>query len=429
MFRADSRRWFFERPSVRFGFAAAFTLAAILALMVLVDVLGGRPARKDAYLLGLIILIFLLAGAGLFLVYRAYSEIRDRLSCVKLYAHDILQSLSIGVLTSDLDGVLTNINLQARALTGIDGSASQRTFQEALRHAPVLAEHFGRLLRQGGEFSGTDVDLEAGGRKRVLRLDGRSLFSERGERVGVILQIQDVTQLRFIDQEMQRTEKLAGIGTLAAGIAHEIKNPLAALHIHAQLLEESVAGAPGVPKAGKYLDVIQSEIRRLQGIVDKYVSFSRPRAIERAPAALEGILDSILALVEPECRKRKVQVVREGFQPDPPRYLIDEGQLQQAILNIVINAVQAMDKGGTLTCRLGRNGDFACVDVVDTGPGIPPEVRERMFNLFFTTRQGGTGLGLYLSQRIVAEHKGYIDVKSGPGGTTFTVAIPGETPS
>ncbi|MFN3484851.1 MAG: ATP-binding protein, partial [Planctomycetota bacterium] len=145
------------------------------------------------------------------------------------------------------------------------------------------------------------------------------------------------------------------------------------------------------------------------------------------PASLEAILESILALVEPECRKRKITIVREGFSAEPSRYLLDEGQIQQAIFNITINAIQAMEKGGTLTCRLGRLDSFVTVEVSDTGPGIPPEVRERMFDLFYTTRQGGTGLGLYLTQRIVAEHKGYIEVRTAPGGTTFRVALPAET--
>jgi len=426
MFREESRRWFFERRAFRFGLAAVFVTATALSLLVLLDVARGRPGRQDAFLQALIVLVLCLTGAGLFLVYRAYSETRERLTYVKLYASDILQSLSIGVITSDLGGTLTNVNAQARAMTGVGEEGSRGPFREVLAHAPPLVEHLDRLLRKGEEGGGADVDVEIGGKKRTLRLDGRFLLNERGEKIGAILQLQDVSQLKLIDQEMQRTEKLVGLGTLAAGIAHEIKNPLAALNINAQLLEESIAASTSGSRAGKYLGVIQSEIRRLQGIVDKYVSFARPRSIERSPAALEDILDSILALVEPECRKRKIAIVREGFSADPPRYLLDEGQLQQAILNIVINAVQAMEKGGALTCRLGRNGDFATVDVADTGPGIPAEVRERMFDLFYTTRQGGTGLGLYLSQRIVAEHKGYIDVKSRPEGAVFTVAIPAE---
>jgi signal transduction histidine kinase len=111
----------------------------------------------------------------------------------------------------------------------------------------------------------------------------------------------------------------------------------------------------------------------------------------------------------------------------PGRYLLDEGQIQQAMLNIVINAVQAMEKGGTLTCRLGRAGSYATVEIGDSGPGIPKEARDRIFDLFYTTRQGGTGLGLYLTQRIVSDHKGYIKVDTGPTGTKFTIGLPAES--
>jgi two-component system sensor histidine kinase HydH len=130
--------------------------------------------------------------------------------------------------------------------------------------------------------------------------------------------------------------------------------------------------------------------------------------------------------VEPDCRKRKITIAREGFSNSPAHYLLDEGMIQQAVLNIVINAIQAMEGGGTLTCRLGREGSYATIEIKDTGPGIPPKVRERMFDLFFTTRPDGTGMGLYVSQRVVAEHRGYIDVRTGPGGTTFILGIPAE---
>lgn len=427
VFRLEGQPSFLEGRWVRYGLPAAFTVLAFLALALLASIAREHPTSHTLGILALLVLILALTGAALFAVYRAYDRTLERLSYVKLYAYDILQNLSIGVLTADLEGRVTNINARARALAGIREDGVRKPFREVLGHAPVLAEHFARLVEKGEPYSGIDVELSIDGQPRTLRLDGRFLVTDKGTRIGAILQLQDVSHLKFLDQEMRRTERLAGLGTLAAGIAHEIKNPLAALSINAQLLDEAIASGTPRPRAEKYLQVVQSEIRRLQGIVDKYVSFARPRSIERAPASLETILESILALVEPECRKRKIAVVREGFSPTPARYLLDEGQIQQAILNIAINAIQAMQKGGTLTCRLGRFGSFVTVEISDTGPGIPPEVRERMFDLFYTTRQGGTGLGLYITQRIVAEHKGYIEVQTGPGGTAFRVALPAET--
>jgi len=425
MFRREKRP-FFEKRSVRYGLPGIFVALALGALYLLGDIVRERPTHHHILLLGLFVLVLALTGTALFMVYRAYREARDRLSYVKLYAYDILQSLSIGVITSDLAGKVTHVNERAKVLAGIDEDGVQRPFREVLGHAPVLAEYFERLIRRKEEYSGIDLDFALGDKKRTLRLDGRFLLSDAGTKIGAILQLQDVSQLKFLDQEMRRTEKLVGLGTLAAGIAHEIKNPLAAMSINAQLLEEAIAAGPAEPKAAKYLRVVQSEIQRLQGIVDKYVSFARPRSIERTAVSLEQIVERILALIEPECRKRRITVLREGFSATPPRYLLDEGQIQQAILNLVINAVQAMEKGGTLTCRLGRAGSFATVEVIDTGPGIPPEVQERMFDLFYTTRQGGTGLGLYITQRIISDHKGYIEVESGPTGATFRVALPAQ---
>lgn len=426
VFRLDRHPRFIERRWVRWGLAVVFASTTLGALVIIWSIGKGHTGGRLILLLGCLVFILAATGGALFLVYRAYSETRDRLTYVKLYAYDILQSISIGVVTSDLDGIMTNVNGRARELAGIGQDGVERPFRDVLAHVPALIQALDRLLRLGEEFSGTDVEVQVGDRKPTLRLDGRFLLNDTGGKIGVILQIQDVTHLKFLDHEMRRTEKLAGLGTLAAGIAHEIKNPLAALSIHTQLLEESLPESAQA-KMLKYLGVIQSEVRRLQGIVDKYVSFTRPRSIERSPASIEGILEAILALVEPECRKHRISIVREGFSPSPSRYLLDEGQIQQALLNIVINAVQAMEKGGTLTCRLGRAGSFATVEIADSGPGIPSGVRDRIFDLFYTTRQGGTGLGLYLTQRIVSDHKGFIKVDTGPTGTQFTIGLPAET--
>jgi two-component system sensor histidine kinase PilS (NtrC family) len=328
----------------------------------------------------------------------------------------------MGVVTSDLSGHVTNINERARALAGVEGDVAGRPLRAVLSHAPTLLRPLEDMLREGKEFSGLDVGREAAVKPLSLRLDGHFLLSGEGERIGAILQIQDVSVLKLLDQEVRRTEKLAGLGTLAAGIAHEIKNPLAALSIHAQLLEES----PEPAKAAKYLDVLRSEIRRLHNIVDKYVHFARPRPLEKSAVSVEALLESILALVEPECRKKNIRIERGGLANPGPRQRLDEGQMQQALLNIVINAIQAMDRGGVLSCRLDRTPDFLNVRIGDTGPGIPPEAKARLFELFYTTRQGGSGIGLYNAQRIVAEHKGFIDVSTGPDGSVFTLGLPAE---
>ncbi len=416
---AEASPRFLESRAVRFGLAASFFAATSVGFALLTRLARIRPDR-ELFLLGSVFSVLVVTGSALLWVYRAYTDTRERLVYVKLYAHDILQCLSIGVVTSDLDGRVTNLNERARELADVGGDAAQRPYREVLAHVPPLVAAIDRLLSEGVEFSALDVERPVGANTLSLRLDGRFLLNDRGERIGAILQIHDVSALKLLDQEIRRTEKLAGLGTLAAGIAHEIKNPLAALSIHAQLLEEGA----GAAKSGKYLKVIQSEVRRLQSIVDKYVAFARPRPLEHSDVSLESVLDSILALVEPECRKRKIAVRKEGALADPARYRLDEGQVQQALLNIAINAIQAMETGGTLTCRLGRADRFATVEIADTGPGIPPEVRGRLFDLFFTTRQGGTGLGLYIAQRVVAEHKGYIDVRTGPGGSTFIVGLP-----
>ncbi len=417
MFRVERARLFWYT-------VPAVALAGLLSLFVLYEVTRQPVPARDVVLLAISIGATAVAA---FMVYRAYAHAQERLAYVKLYARDVLENLPIGVITTDLDGRTTYLNERARALLGIAADTA-RPYRDVLAHVPGLCEALDRLVRERMEFGGVDLEYARDGTTVALRLDGRFLVSASGERIGAILQLQDVTRLKLLDQEMRRTERLAGLGTLAAGIAHEIKNPLAALSINAQLLEENIEKTANgaAAKTDRYMGVIRSEVRRLEGVVDKYISFARPRAIEKSPASLEAILDAVLALVEPECRKHDIRIARDGFSAKPARYLLDEGQLQQAVLNIVINAIQAMERGGTLACRLDRSGAYATVAISDTGPGIAPDVRDRMFDLFYTTKQGGTGMGLYLTQRIVAEHKGFIDVRTGPAGTTFIIGIPAE---
>jgi signal transduction histidine kinase len=237
--------------------------------------------------------------------------------------------------------------------------------------------------------------------------------------------VRDATQAREVEQGVRRSERLAGLETLAAAIAHEIRNPLGAMGIHLQLLEESLGGAD--EKARRYLSVVLAETQRLNGIIESFIRFARPRPLEKVRTELGGILDSVLELVKPECDRQNVTVVRESAGRIPP-LVVDGGQVQQALLNLVVNALQAMPSGGTLTVRLAVDSSFVRIDVADSGGGIPAEDVEKVFDLYYTTKKTGLGLGLPIAQKIVADHQGYLTVKSRPGETCFSLGLPRPTP-
>ncbi len=223
--------------------------------------------------------------------------------------------------------------------------------------------------------------------------------------------------------QLAHTEKMVAVGTLAAGVAHEVNNPLAGI---LTCLETIRANPEDAETRERYLDLVQDGIKRIEHTVLNLLDFSRPGDLRPEPTSLNHNLRHVVELVQYQLRTNRVEVNFDLAQVEPI-VLVDHFQMEQLFLNLVLNAIQAMPKGGTLTLRTLRTGGNAVVEVVDTGMGIPEELRERIFDPFFSTREvgKGTGLGLSVSYNIVAAHGGNIEVDSQVGkGATFRVILP-----
>ena len=229
---------------------------------------------------------------------------------------------------------------------------------------------------------------------------------------------------------LERQEKLAVLGTLTAGIAHEIRNPLTSLKARLYTLEKQLQS---VPAARKDTDIIGAEIARLERIVQDALSFARPADPKLELLAADTLLREVQGLMSTSLESRAVQLVVESS----PELLIraDSGHLKQVLINLVRNAAEAIDGAGTVTLRArparalleGRETDAVILEVSDTGKGIPPEIEKRLFDPFFSTKEAGTGLGLPIAVRIVERHGGMIQYQTRPGhGTTFGVVLPRE---
>jgi signal transduction histidine kinase len=226
-------------------------------------------------------------------------------------------------------------------------------------------------------------------------------------------------------QEVQlaQAEKMAAIGTLAAGVAHEVNNPLAGILTCLDMIESSPDDAAA---RERYLGLVRSGIKRIEHIVRNLLDFSRPREIERRLTSMNERVARVVELVAFQLRSGRVEV-RPELAADGVHVLADPFQMEQMLLNLVLNAIQAMPKGGTLTVRTRRLDDRVLVEVIDTGVGIPEAHRSRVFDPFFTTREigKGTGLGLAVSYNLVKAHGGTIDLDSEPGkGTVARVTLP-----
>jgi len=266
-----------------------------------------------------------------------------------------------------------------------------------------------------------EVALNGTGGPQRVRASVREI-AEGGSQMGALVTLRDLDSLDRLDSELEVSERMAALGRVTAGVAHEVKNPLNSMRLWLENLRESLPADPEAAQTA--VKVLDTEIDRLDRVVKRFLDFTKPVELHLEDTALSELVGGVLALARPQIERAGVRAIVE--QPDllPPAR-VDRALLQQALMNLVLNACEAMPQGGRLEITLRRKGDAAEIRVKDTGHGIAPEHRRRIFELFFTTRPSGSGLGLATAFRIVHLHNGSIDFESEPGrGTTFILELP-----
>jgi signal transduction histidine kinase len=251
--------------------------------------------------------------------------------------------------------------------------------------------------------------------------------------VGALFAVAYYRRVLAREREMERrqrsVERLAHLGTLAGGLAHEIKNPLSTVSINLQLLEEEIQKEGGA-NSGLYLHRItgvRHEIKRLEEVLEDFLRYAHEHQPDLKVLGVNDVLNEVLDFVTPEATQKKIRISR-GFDADLQPCLIDSSRMEQTFLNIIINAQQAMPKGGELMVRTRNHRGSVQIDFIDTGTGIPPEHLPHIWDVYYSTKKGGTGLGLPTAKRIVEEHDGTIAVHSEVGkGTCFTITLPAHT--
>ncbi len=228
-------------------------------------------------------------------------------------------------------------------------------------------------------------------------------------------------ELRASHEHLRRADRMSALGEVAAGLAHEIRNPLAGIKGAVEIIGSRVQ--PGTPEA-EFAGIATTELQRLDALVGEFLAYARPRDPEFRLASLSDVVDHVVALLTPEAERAGVTIVRDiaGRLPD---VRMDPEQIQQVLFNVALNGIQASHAGDTLTIRTSHGQGWATVAISDQGPGVPDEHRHRLFDPFFTTKTHGTGLGLAVSQRITSAHGGRIEFSdAAPHGATVTVALP-----
>jgi len=263
-------------------------------------------------------------------------------------------------------------------------------------------------------------ELEAANGKRVqVSLD---FIQERGTPIGALLTLRDAESVRRIEDEIETSRRISASGRVTGGVAHEFKNPINAIVLHLQLLQSKLQQID--PDTRRHMDVIDSEVRRLDRVVQILVDFTRPRELHAEEIDLRQALEDVITLAEPEAGQHSVTITH-SFAAEPLTVRVDADFMKQAILNVVLNGVQAMPQGGTLAISCVRDQDTVVTKIHDQGGGIPHAIQDKIFELYFTTKKNGSGQGLAQTYQIMQWHYGSVDFESVEGeGTTFRLRLP-----
>ena len=246
--------------------------------------------------------------------------------------------------------------------------------------------------------------------------------SDRRQTLGALLTLHDLESVREIESELELSRRLAAIGRLTAGVGHEVKNPINAIVVHLELLRNKLDGYD--ERALRHLDIIQSEIQRLDRVVQTLVDFSRPVELQLEEQDLRSVVSSVLMLASAELETRSVRV-SSLLPQNPVMANIDSDLMKQALLNVVLNGGQAMADGGVLEVRLTPTREWPTLPSATRARESPTKCAPRIFDLYFTTKREGSGIGLAMTYRILQLHNGEVDVQSQPGkGTTFVLRLP-----
>jgi PAS domain S-box-containing protein len=349
-------------------------------------------------------------------------QIRDTneiFSALKDNVEQVMAKLQDGLMLFTRDKRVVLVSASAEKFLGrprreILGRSAEEIFSDGTVLGTVVLAAFQkqRPLVQY-EFDAAD------GRRVQVSLD---FIEERGTQIGALLTMRDAESVRRIEDEIEISRRLAAAGRLTRGVAHEVKNPINAIVLHLQLLADKLQQTD--PDTQRHMDVIGNEIHRLDRVVQILVDFTRPRDLHLEEVDMRKILEDVVVLAGPEAGRLGSSLEQE-LPGEALTVRVDPDLMKQAVLNLVLNGLQAMSHGGRLTLAARREEETIITEVRDQGTGIPPEVQEKVFELYFTTKQGGSGIGLSQTYQIMQWHYGSVEFDSIAGtGTTFRLRLP-----
>jgi len=397
-------------------------------IFVGLDMSAIEEARKadvrHAIMMGSILLLVGFAGFTLLFLVQSYRSTRASLSRIKAFSDHVVENLPLGLLALDHQGKIAAFNNTAASILGL--SARLVVGEEAGRKIPaeLLAQINASKNRDG--IIEKEIECKTTAGKIVpLEIGASSLKDENGLFLGNILLFKDLTEVRALRKEVARSQRLASVGRLAAGVAHEIRNPLSSIKGFATYFKERY---PDKPDDQQIANIMIQEVDRLNRVVGQLLEFARPISIKPRRISLQALLKDSIKLIEDRAAEKNISIhTRYAVRADEEWG--DPDRINQILLNLYLNAIDAMESGGELKVGFSSDGDGRqfIITVSDTGCGISAENLSHIFDPYFTTKSSGTGLGLAIAYNVIEAMGGRIKVKSNPGkGTTFRITIPND---
>jgi signal transduction histidine kinase len=350
---------------------------------------------------------------------RQIRDSKEIFSALKDNVDQLMSKLQDGLMLFGRDSRIVLVSAPVEAFLGRPrGELLGRSVQEVFDRNSLLGSALLDAFERRRPLSQREFDVTAGKRVQVS-LD---FVEEKSSQIGALLIMRDTEPVRRIGDEIEMSRRLSASGRVTRGVAHEVKNPINAIVLHLQLLQNKLASQE--PDTRRHMDIIDSEIRRLDRVVQTLVDFTRPRDLHLEETDFRSLLEDVAQLAAPDAEQHGVRIdLHLPELPLPVR--VDTDLMKQAILNVVINGVQAMTGGGLLSISARRENGTVLAEVQDQGPGIPKDMHDKVFELYFTTKKEGSGIGLAQTYQILQWHYGSVDFESAEmSGTVFRFQIP-----
>ena len=383
-----------------------------------------KEDMRNSIWMALILLLIGFSGIISLFLAQGYRTAHTSLSRMKAFSDSLVETMPAGLLALDDQGRISYFNRTAESILHL---ASHDILGEEARL--VLPQPFLNLIPafvSGGDVIEKDLTLtDSEGKVVSLEIIASTLREDDGTYHGTVILFRDMTEMENLKKEAARNQRLASIGSLAAGVAHEIRNPLSSIKGFATYFKERNRDNPGDQETA---EIMIREVDRLNRVITQLLELARPVDVHIRRVSINSVIRHSLVVAEGEAREKGI-TVNSDLAPDIGEIMIDPDRIEQVLLNLYLNAIGAMDAGGILSVTLSRGGGMIEIVISDTGMGIKKEDLPRIFDPYFTTKPAGTGLGLALVQRIVEAHGGQVKVDSEPGkGTMVAVLLPEAAP-